>query len=145
MQQIASSTTSSDAPSVRYFVDYTPQPLGLRGTNALSLALVSSGTGLAEAGAYQESYYIHGDLGDGYYLREALSVLVWMESGEFVATQPHLRLHAFGDDTFEAIINLSQVIVDHFNRLEELGDRVSPRLGYDRSVLRRLIVHNAQS
>jgi hypothetical protein len=92
---------------------------------------------------YEERYRIEGDLGRGLYLHYQLPVRVWIEGAEFVAEQPQLRLHAFGDDQTEAILNLRDEIGEHYMRLEGLGERLSSALKRDRALLRKLLARDA--
>jgi hypothetical protein len=76
----------------------------------------------------------------GYALKTPVSVAVWREGREYVADAADLNLHAFGPDEEAALTNLRERIVRHFERLEELGDRLASRLVTERNRLRDLLV-----
>jgi len=95
--------------------------------------------GLPSSSSYREIYYIKGELPDGRWLRYALPVVVHVEQGEYVASQPQLDLFAFGSDAIEAIYGLRDEIVVAHDRLEELGGALSPRLVRQRDLLRKLL------
>ena len=89
--------------------------------------------------SYREVFYITGDLPDGFRLRYALPVMTRIEAGEYVAEQPQLNLHAFGETSIEAILSLRDEIVGHCALLEEMGDRLSVRLMRQREMLRQVL------
>jgi hypothetical protein len=81
-----------------------------------------------------------GALPGGYALRSPIPVTVWDEGADVVADAPELDLHAFGGDADAAVANLGVRIVEHFERLEELGDRMAPRMRRERERLRDLLI-----
>ena len=83
---------------------------------------------------------LDGGLPGGFSLRAPVDVAVWREGAEFVADVPDLNLHAFGADADTALANLRARIVDQFARLDELGDRLAPRMKRERDRLRDLLV-----
>lgn len=97
-------------------------------------AVLESETGSAP----DRSLTIEGGLAGGYVLRRPVSVTVWEEGAEIVVDAPDLDLHAFGDDTDAAVMHLRARIVAHLERLEELGERLAPRLRDQRQRLRDL-------
>jgi hypothetical protein len=102
------------------------------GLNVLSLA--PGGSGLS----YKEVYRITGELPSGYWLHYAIPVYVRLEGSEFVASQPQLAIMAFGDSPADAILNLRADLVEHYERLLELGDRLGPQLVRQRDFMRKL-------
>lgn len=89
---------------------------------------------------FEEVFYITGELSPGYFLRASVPVCVWAEGEEYVADQPNFRLHAFGPSRVEAILSLREIIAHHLERLERMGDRVSPQLGRDRDLMKRIVL-----
>jgi len=83
---------------------------------------------------------LNGALPGGYVLRTPVNVDVWREGTEIVADAPDLNIHAFGADADTALVNLGTRIVDQLARLEELGDRLAPRMARERDRLRDLPV-----
>lgn len=146
---IPSSTSWSPSRARLVPTPYAPTPLGLGGTAAFGelsgISVGSAGTVPAEAttAAFEERYYIQGQLPNGYYLNGALPVRVWIEGSDFVAEQPQLRLHAYGQDQVDAMLQLGERLVRQLERLNAAGDKISPRLARDRAWLRQLITHNA--
>lgn len=99
-------------------------------------AVLEAGTGSSP----ERRLSIEGGLAGGYALRCPVAVTVWEEGAEVVADAPDLDLHAFGDDTDAAVMNLRARIVAHLARLEALGDRLAPRLRDERQRLRDLLI-----
>lgn len=91
-----------------------------------------------------ERYRIYGGLPRGYYLVRAVPARVWIEGSEFVAEQPDLRIHAFGADRVQALLNLGEGLVDQLELLLEAGERLGPALARDREWLKQLVVRGDQ-
>lgn len=143
MIEISNTTTTSSAFALPKYVP-VPPPVDCGDTfPAAPYRGESSGFGLTGVSSYEELYRIQGNLGAGLYLQYQLPVRVWIEGAEFVAEQKGLRLHAFGDSQTEAILNLREEIADHYQRLEQRGDRLSPALKKDRAILRKLLGKDA--
>ena len=150
MPEVISSNTGWSPPRARIVpAAYAPTPLGLAGTAAFgglsTISFGSVGTATAEAptAAFEKRYYIQGQLPNGYYLGGALPVRVWIEGSDFVAEQPQLRLHAYGQDQVDAMLQLGERLVRQLERLNAAAEKISPRLARDRDWLRQLITHNA--
>ena len=93
------------------------------------------------AGATVETtVLLEGELPGGYALRGPIEVVVWPEGTEAVADAPDLNVHAFGPDADAALANLATRVVDHFERLEEPGERLAPRMRRERDRLRALLI-----
>ena len=92
----------------------------------------------AVSSSYREVYYIKGEMPGGRWLRYAVPVIVRIEHDEYVASQPQLDLFAFGADAMDALFGLRDEMVSHHDRLEELGEALSPRLIRQRALLRAL-------
>lgn len=90
-----------------------------------------------------ERFLIHGGLSRGYSLAEAIPAQVWFEEGEFVAAQPQLGVHAFGEDRVEALINLGEALVDQLELLRAAGGKLSPALARDLMWLEQLVISGA--
>jgi hypothetical protein len=88
---------------------------------------------------YCELYRIKGELPGGYWLDRSLPVQVHVEGSEYVALQPQLALHAFGVTPVDAIMNLREELVEHYQHLNLMGDRLGPQLLRQRELLRRLL------
>jgi hypothetical protein len=69
----------------------------------------------------------------------ALPVQVRVTDAEFAAVQPHLALHAFGENPIEAIMNLREELVERYELLEGMGDRLSAPMARQRERLRKLL------
>jgi hypothetical protein len=87
---------------------------------------------------YEELYRITGEMPGGHWLYYALPVRIRIEGSEFVAIQPQLSLMAFGNSPGDAILNLRTDLVEHYERLVELGNRLGPQLVRQRDLLRKL-------
>src|SRR5690242_16492142 len=87
---------------------------------------------------YEELYTLVGPVPGGYLL-QPVPVRVTFEEGEYVAEQRELDLHAFGDSAIEAVVNLAERIQEHYRRLVELGDRLSPKMKEQRRILQELL------
>jgi hypothetical protein len=85
---------------------------------------------------------IDGSLPGGFTLRDPVDVDVWKEGAEYVAAAPSLLIHAFGVSVDDAMANLRHEIVMQVRRLEDLGDRLAPRMVAQRDQLRRLVVRD---
>jgi hypothetical protein len=109
----------------------TPPPVDLLGTGAAAEP--------EAAAAPRWVYYIKGELPHAYWLQYAVPVLVYIEGNEFLAQQPKLAVHAFGESPLDAIYNLREELVDHYMRLEEMADKLSPPLIQQRALLRQLL------
>lgn len=83
---------------------------------------------------------IDGALPGGFALRDPVGVEVWQEGEEYVAAVPDLLIHAFGDSVDDALASLRHEIVAHRERLEDLGDRLAPRMAAQLNQLRRLVI-----
>ena len=70
----------------------------------------------------------------------SLVVRISGEGDEIVAEQEDFRLHAFGHNRQEAMANLRVALLEHLDELNEMGERLSPRLMADRDLLRALII-----
>ncbi len=90
-----------------------------------------------ERGADPVQSLIDGNLPGGFALRCPIKVEVWREGEEYVAVAPDLLIHSFGANADEAVAQLRQDLVDQLRRLEELGDRLAPRMVAQRDRLRR--------
>ena len=95
--------------------------------------------GTGTGAAYEEVFYISREMPKGHWLHYAVPVRVYLEEGEFVATQPQLSLHAFGASAVDAIHSLREEMIDYYERLKEFGSRLSPRLAYHRDLLQHLL------
>jgi hypothetical protein len=114
--------------------------LGEAVTRGVGRAASASAGGEGVVGPrYREVFYVTGDLPGGYRLRYALPVVVEIEASEYVAEQPQLALHAFGETPADAILSLRDEIVEHYTMLTEAGERVSPRLSRQRDEMRRVL------
>jgi hypothetical protein len=87
----------------------------------------------------QNSKLIDGALPDGFALHNPLAVDFWREGTEYVASAPSIGVHAFGQSEDEAVANLRAEIVALYRRLEELGDRLAPRMVTQRDRLRQAL------
>lgn len=87
-----------------------------------------------------EPVVVAGRLPDGYECSKPMPVQVWREGPEYVAAAVDIGLHAFGDTLDETLHELGESVVGHLKRLDELDDRLSPRLAAEREKLRALIV-----
>ena len=87
-----------------------------------------------------EPCVLEGSLPGGYALRAPVRVVLWQEGAEVVADAPDLHLHAFGNDAEAALTILGGRIVDQFTRLDEMGERLAPRMMRERDLLRRHLV-----
>ena len=146
MPEVSTSTTVWSSPKgIRFLNAYAPAPFGLEGTAfGARPSLVTEGVSEpASPRGHEERYSTQGELPGGYYLANALQVRVWIEGAEFVAEQPQLRVHAFGQDQIAAILNLREQLVRQLERLNAAGDKVGPRLTRDRDWLRKLISRSA--
>lgn len=122
--------------------EYRPEPVSVGTSPADLLSTPSSQAEFVSPETdYEEVYQIRGALPGGYWLLAPLPVRVRIEIGEYVAEQPHLALHAFGENAIDAIYNLRDELVEHHTGLEEMGDRLSPPLLRQRDLLRRLLFH----
>jgi hypothetical protein len=90
--------------------------------------------------AFERFYIIQGALSPRHWLRQGIPVRVFIEGPEFVAEQKNLGIHAFGKTVAEAIFELRDEIVDQYDRLTELGDRVSARLKRQREFLDEILI-----
>ncbi len=86
---------------------------------------------------------LSGELPGGYRLLLPLRIHVWRELDEFIAEQPDIRIHSFGPSPEAALSELKAALVEHRDRLEDLGGRLSPALRQERDLLRGLIVPHA--
>ena len=118
---------------------------------AVVLATAAPGVEPAQQGAtypsirqVPERFQIGGGMWSGRTLARYVLALVWIEGQEFVAEQPDLRVHAFGNDRVEALLNLGEALVEQLQLLEEMGEKISAPLAREREYLRGLLV-NAQS
>lgn len=91
------------------------------------------------AAVVETTVLLDGELPGGCTLRGPIEVVVWLEGSEAVADAPDLSVHAFGADADAALANLATRVVDHVERLEELGERPSPRKRRERDRLRALL------
>jgi len=115
---------------------YLPTPIRISPTTTSAPALVNQSS-LAD---FQRHYLIQGQLSARYWLKKPVLVLVFIEGAEFVAEQEDLGIHAFGDTVAEAITGLRDEILEHYERMTELGDRISARLKREREVLDSVLV-----
>lgn len=122
---------------IRNYV-YSPEPLG--DTSVASGPHDTNSGAEAPANGYEEVFGLEGQMPGGYLLAERLSVRVIFVGTEFVAEQRRLDLHAFGDTAIEAVLNLRERVVQHYRRLEELGERLSPRLKEQRRLMGTLLL-----
>jgi hypothetical protein len=82
---------------------------------------------------------IEGALLDGFVLHDRVAIDTWQEGTEYVADAPDLGVLAFGQSEDEAVANLRSQIVDQYRRLEDLGDRLTPRMAAQRDRLRHAL------
>jgi transcriptional regulator with XRE-family HTH domain len=80
-----------------------------------------------------------GVLPSDFFLDDRIAVETWREGSEYVADAPDLGVHAFGQSEEEAVANLGAQVVERLRRLEELGDRLTPRMTAQRDRLRELL------
>jgi len=124
-------------------VVYPPEPLSVETSRGVRKDRDSSLQSEAQNTApspFEEVFYITGELSPGYFLRASVPVCVWAEGEEYVADQPNFRLHAFGPSRVEAILSLREIIAHHLERLEKMGDQVSPQLRRDRDLMKRVVL-----
>jgi hypothetical protein len=132
-------------PATRTHTVAVPPVMVLTGTRTGAIARERNAPPPPDAGEwasgprYREVFYVTGGLPDGYRLRVALPVIVQIEAGEYVAEQPQLDLHAFGETPADAILSLRDELTTHYALLEEMGDRLSSRLARQRDDLRRVL------
>lgn len=135
------------SPAVRTYTVGVPPVLNLTGTLANTIVRVGQSGAAPPAGGaegamgprYREVFYVTGGLPDGHQLQYALPVIVQIEAGEYVAEQPQLGLHAFGETPTDAILSLRDELATHYALLEEMGGRLSSRLARQRDMLRRVL------
>lgn len=132
---------SQPTPSASRFLqirtEYRSAAVQLGGSTVGGPAIASSSP-IAASSEYEEVFRITGALPSGYWLHYAIPVYVRLEGSEFVATQPQLAIMAFGDSPGDAILNLRADLVEHYERLLELGDRLGPQLARQRDFMRKL-------
>lgn len=120
--------------------EYRSAPVSLAGTASTGPRISVAQEVEGEPGCgYEEVYRIKGELPGGHWLYYAVPVYVRIEGAEYVAVQPHLALHAFGESPVDAILNLRDELVEHYERLEAMGDRLVPPLVRQREKLRKLL------
>ncbi len=117
--------------------EYHSAPVRFAGTGAAGADVKGLLPGEASP-SYREVYRISGEMPRGHWLYYGLPVYVLLEGEEFVAQQPHLALLAFGESPIDAIYGLREVLVEQYERLVEMGDRLSPQLKRQRAFLRKL-------
>src|SRR5438552_11329008 len=111
---------------------YPPEPLVSSSTAAAALTGMQGGTDDVQDGTangYEEIYALYGEMPHGFFLNEPVSIRVTFEGTEFVAEQPRLEVHAFGDSAIEAVGNLRQRVAEHYQCPQALSNRWSPRMG----------------
>jgi hypothetical protein len=138
---MVSITASTGSPSARIQItrrEYLSAPVTFNPTRTASQSVSEESEALPTAD-YEEVFRIRGELPHGYWLYYGLPVRVRIESGEYVAIQPGLALFAFGESPMDAILNLREELVEHYERLLELGERVGPQLARQRLVMHKLL------
>lgn len=86
-----------------------------------------------------EEVVFRGSLPAEYVLARPIKVEVWPEAGEWVAASVDVAVHAFGPTREAAIMSLGESLVEHFERLVVVGEKLSPALWEEREVLRQLL------
>jgi hypothetical protein len=113
---------------------YLPQPI------TSDVDFIPSTVEPAVPARFERFYLIQGQLSPRLWLTRPIPVRVFIEGGEFVADQETLGIHAFGETVAEAILDLRDEIVEHYERLLALGERVSPRLRREHELLSSVLI-----
>ena len=109
-------------------------------TDVRNFSIVAAPVAL-QAGDADEIFHISGEMPDGFWLHPALRVVVQREGSELVAEQPESHVHAFGESVTEAILSLRQSLVEHYQFLLGMGDKLAPRLARERDTLGTVLTH----
>ncbi len=100
---------------------------------------------LADAPVPEEWRTLSGVLIDGWALHEPISVYIYAEGDEFVATYDDpIPVNAFGATRDDAVAQLRQEIVEHLQWLDDAGDALAPRLIRQRERLRTLVERSGE-
>lgn len=102
--------------------------------------LKSEEQGESSAEPLVEILHIDGELPGDLALARPVRVELWIENNEFVADVADLNLHAFGTTRDEALASVRAQIVEQYQRLRALSDRLSPLMRREAAQLEEIVL-----